>query len=324
MSASIACSKACRGARLIAGLIAGPIAGLITCLGASLVLPSRAEAAVACSATAAALNLGPLDIGRPTPTRVTGSVSVNCTRSDLATDPATVHVALGVNSGLLPSGDMSRARRAGGATQDTLDYWLWRDAAETLAWTDKQGTNSTRLVATLGFGSGATASQSIPFHATVPPTSAQTRPLATGVYPDTQMLSLYQSTLSASDALRNSKSVGTTPFTVQVTVPENCVLSSPPGNLAFAYTSFQAVSATASTSFAVTCATNVSYALSLDATTGTLAGLAYTLALSTLSQVGTGVPQSATISGMIAAGQSGVCSSASCTASAVRTLTVTY
>jgi spore coat protein U-like protein len=271
-----------------------------------LISPGSAAAAVACSVSSSGISVAYFDTGSTLPTRVTGSATVNCTRSDLARDPAILYVALGAASGNSNSA-RSRARLVGGAAQDTLDYWLYTDASESLAWSEK-----------------ATASQSIPYTARVPQTSTQGRPLVKGLYQDTQTLTLYQSTTSTSDAAKINQPTVTTTFPVQVTVPENCLLSSPPGNLAFTYTSFQASAATASTSFAVTCASNTPYTLSLDATTGTLAGLTYSLALSAASLTGTGLPQSATISGTIAAGQSGICSGASCTASAVRTLTITY
>jgi spore coat protein U-like protein len=295
----------------------------VTLAACCLITPGLATAAVACSVASAGASLAYFDTGSAVPARVSGSATVNCTRSDLSRDPAILYVALGAASGNSNSA-RSRARLLGGATQDTLDYWLYSDAAESFVWSEKGGSGSVRLTATLNFGSGATASQSILYYAKVPPTSAQSRPPGKGPYQDTQTLTLYQSTTSLADAAKSNQAAATTTFPVQLTVPENCVLSSPPGNLAFTYTSFQTSPATAGTSFAVTCVSNTAYTLSLDATTGTLAGLAYTLALSTSSQVGTGLPQSATISGTIAAGQSGICSATSCTASVVRTLTVTY
>jgi spore coat protein U-like protein len=288
-----------------------------------LLTPGSAAAAVACSLNSSGISVVFFDTASSLPTRATGSVTVNCTRSDLARDPAILHVALGAASANANSA-MGHALLVGGTTRDTLDYWLYSDPAQSLVWSERGGSGNVRLTTTLDFGSGATASQTIPYYAKVPQTAAQSQPLIKGLYQDTQTLTLYQSTTSTADAAKSHRATVTTTFPVQVTVPENCVLSSPPGELAFAYTSFQPNAATASTSFAVTCVSNAAYTLSLDATSGTLAGLAYTLAISTLSQVGTGLPQSATISGTIAAGQSGLCSGASCTASAVRTLTVTY
>ena len=305
--------------RLVARLLAC-MAAVATC---GLIRPGDAAAAVACSVSSSGVSVAYYDTGSASPVRMTGSATVNCTRSDLARDPAILHVALGAASGNTNSA-MSRARLVGGTTQDTMDYWLYSDSAESLVWSEKGGSGSVRLTATLNFGSGATASQSIPYYVRVPQATAQGRPLVKGLYQDTQTLTLHQSTTSTADAAKSNQATVTTSFPVQVTVPENCLLSSPPGNLAFTYTSFQASAATASTSFAVTCVSNTPYTLSLDATTGTLAGLTYSLALSAASGTGTGLPQSTTISGTIAAGQSGTCSSASCAASAVRTLTVTY
>jgi len=288
-----------------------------------LLTPGGATAAVACSVNSPGISVVFFDTASALPTRVTGSVTVNCTRSDLARDPAILYVALGAAS-VNANSAMGQARLVGGTTRDTLDYWLYADAAESLVWSERGGSGHVRLTATLDFGSGATASQTLPYYAKVPQTAAQSQPLIKGLYQDTQTLTLYQSTTSTADAAKSKRATVTTSFPVQVTVPENCVLSSPPGNLAFSYTSFQPNPATASTSFAVTCVSNAAYTLSLDATSGTLAGLTYTLVLSTPGQVGTGLPQPATISGTIAAGQSGLCSGASCTASEVRTLTVTY
>jgi spore coat protein U-like protein len=282
------------------------VASLAACC---LVTAGEAAAAVACSVSSSGVSVAYFDTGSSLPARMTGSVTVNCTRSDLARDPATLYVALGAASGNTNSA-ISRARLVGGTTQDTMDYWLHPDATESLVWSEK--------------GGSATASQTIPYYARVPPASMQGRTLVKGLYQDTQTLTLYQSTTSTADAAKSNQATLTTSLAVQVTVPENCLLSSPPGNLAFTYTSFQASPAMASTSFAVTCVSNTPYTLTLDATTGTLAGLVYSLALSTASQTGTGLPQQATISGTIAAGQSGICSGTSCTDSAVRTLTVTY
>jgi spore coat protein U-like protein len=296
------------------------VASLAACC---LVTAGEAAAAVACSVSSSGVSVAYFDTGSSLPARMTGSVTVNCTRSDLARDPATLYVALGAASGNTNSA-ISRARLVGGTTQDTMDYWLHPDATESLVWSEKGGSGSARLTTTLNVGSGATASQTIPYYARVPPASMQGRTLVKGLYQDTQTLTLYQSTTSTADAAKSNQATLTTSLAVQVTVPENCLLSSPPGNLAFTYTSFQASPAMASTSFAVTCVSNTPYTLTLDATTGTLAGLVYSLALSTASQTGTGLPQQATISGTIAAGQSGICSGTSCTDSAVRTLTVTY
>jgi hypothetical protein len=64
--------------------------------------------------------------------------------------------------------------------------------------------------------------------------------------------------------------------------------------------------------------------MALDATSGTIVGLNYTLALSQASATGNGVTQTYSVNGNIAGGQAGTCSTASCSGSQTRTLTVTY
>jgi hypothetical protein len=63
--------------------------------------------------------------------------------------------------------------------------------------------------------------------------------------------------------------------------------------------------------------------MALDATTGTLLGLNYSLALGVRS-TGTGSPQLHTIIGSMAAGQAGTCAAGTCSASQPHTLTITY
>ena len=98
----------------------------------------------------------------------------------------------------------------------------------------------------------------------------------------------------------------------------------PPGTVAFSYTAFAAVAATASTSFSARCSTSTPYTMALDANVGVVSGLNYSLALSALSGSGNGALQSYTVNGSMAAGQAGTCASSSCTASDPRTLTITY
>jgi hypothetical protein len=99
----------------------------------------------------------------------------------------------------------------------------------------------------------------------------------------------------------------------------------PPGSVNLSYTSFQPVPANASTFYGVRCTTALPYTMALDATTGTLLGLTYTLALSPSSSgTGIGVTQTYSIIGTIAAGQSGTCPLGVCSGSQTRTLTLTW
>ncbi len=102
-----------------------------------------------------------------------------------------------------------------------------------------------------------------------------------------------------------------------------CNLTTAPGNIVFNYTGFGAA-ANASTTYGVTCTSYLPYTMALDATSGTLLGLSYTVNLAASGGTGTGVEQSYAINGTIPAGQSGTCGSGSCSASQARTLTITY
>lgn len=278
------------------------------------------HAAVACTASTAGATLASYDSTQATNATVSGSVTVSCSRTKSG-DPTLVYVSVGVDGGLNLQGSQSRAQLTGGTSY--LNYALWQNAAATLPWTNVSGTSGTRLRGQVNFGASTvySASTSIVYYLTVPATQA----VPIGVYGDTQTMSLYTDVNSAAVAASDKKADGTSPVAVQVSVVEACVLSSPPGNLSFVYTSFQTQAAVSSTSFSVRCPTGSIYSLSLDAIAGTLLGLNYSLALSpTGSRTGTGAPQSATITGTVASGQSGTCTAATCQASEARTLTITY
>ena len=118
-------------------------------------------------------------------------------------------------------------------------------------------------------------------------------------------------------------SVGPVNFTVQATVQSACTLSTP-ANLVFNYTALGgAVSATGG-GFNVTCTGSLPYTVAVSTTSGTLVGLNYTLGVTTGSATGNGSPQANAVTGSMVAGQAGTCATASCTASATHTVTVSY
>jgi hypothetical protein len=82
--------------------------------------------------------------------------------------------------------------------------------------------------------------------------------------------------------------------------------------------------ANANTSFGVTCTNLLPYTVAIDATSGTLLGLNYTLTLTAPPSPGNGLERTGTIAGNMAAGQSGICATGVCFASETRTLTITY
>jgi hypothetical protein len=125
--------------------------------------------------------------------------------------------------------------------------------------------------------------------------------------------------------LANAATVGPQNFNVTVNLTSSCSLTAAPTDVAFTYTSFQVGAATATPSnFSVKCTNLRPYTMALDATSGTVIGLNYTIALSSGGSTGTGVDQNFQITGSMAGGQSGNCAAASCNGTDVRTLTITY
>ena len=119
---------------------------------------------------------------------------------------------------------------------------------------------------------------------------------------------------------------GPTNFNVKVTLTPSCSITQAPTDVVFSYTSFQPANSTATGgAFKVKCTNGVGYSVGLDATSGTLIGLNYSLTAPTGLQTGTGADQDLTIGGTMALGQSGTCAGpAACTATDVRTVTITY
>jgi len=124
--------------------------------------------------------------------------------------------------------------------------------------------------------------------------------------------------------LANATNLGPTNFNVTVNLTSSCSMTSAPTDVAFTYTSFGAAATATPSSFTVKCTNLRPYTMALDATAGTVIGLAYTLALPTAASTGTGADQTFSITGNMVAGQSGNCAGASCSGTDVRTLTITY
>jgi hypothetical protein len=98
----------------------------------------------------------------------------------------------------------------------------------------------------------------------------------------------------------------------------------------FTYTSFQGAASAASTTYGVSCTNGLPYNMTLDGAgpppsyTYSLLGLSYVLTLVPASSTGTGLTQTHTINGSIAAGQAGTCATATCNATQTRTLTISW
>ena len=116
-------------------------------------------------------------------------------------------------------------------------------------------------------------------------------------------------------------------FNVTVNLTSKCEVTAGPTDVAFTYTSFQTGASTAAGgAFGVRCTNTLPYTMALDATSGTVIGLAYTLGLSASSGTGAGLTgASYSVTGNMASGQSGDCATtAVCFGTQARVLTVSY
>jgi len=262
--------------------------------------------AVTCSASVTSIVKG-YDPNAVGDTVATGSYTVSCTR--LASDPNTFNWQLGADNGLHNAGAQNRVQM--GAAANRYDYELYRLTPYINAnrWQDAA---ATRFTGTINFGAGLIASQSGSFDLRLPGPQAVD---PAGTYTDTVTVTV-----------RNGSGtmLSQTTFSVSIITIASCTLTTPPGNINLAYTSFQVAAASANTTFRVNCTTGIPYTMALDANSGTLVGLNYTVALSQASSNGTGANQTFSITGGIAGGQAGTCATGSCSASATRTLTITY
>lgn len=267
----------------------------------------EATAAITCSVSVTSVNVV-YDPASPVQNVTTGSYTVTCNR--LASDPNTLAWRLAVNNGLQPGGGFNRVRRVAGPATDRYNYETYRSPGN--VWGN---TNTTRFTGTLVFGGALTASVSGAFDI-VMPGSQPVDPA--GTYTDTLTVELRRNT-------GFPLVLDTATFGVTVITTNSCQISVPPGNVSFTYTSFQAAAAAASTSYGVRCTTALPYTMALDAASGTLLGLTYTLSLAPASSgTGTGATQTYNINGSIAGGQAGTCATAMCTGSQTRMLTLTW
>lgn len=264
-----------------------------------------ASAAISCNVTSPGVS-GDYDPAAGQTDVTQSYFTVTCTRGSNA-DPATVNWSVSANNGLNPGGGgNNRAQRGGfgGGGGNRISYDIYRDAGCTSRF---QGGGT--ITGSMTFSATGTQSQQGNFWMCI----AAGQAVAAGTFTDTVTLTLtYNSFFTDTGALA-----------VSIVSPPACTVPAAPGSVVLNYTAFGPL-VNGSTTFQVRCSAGQPYTMALDATSGSLLGLTYTLALSSASSSGTGANQTHTITGSIAAGQAGTCASGTCTATAVRTLTVTY
>ena len=228
--------------------------------------------------------------------------TVTCTRG-LASDPASVNYSVLVDNGMYATGVNNRAAYLA----NRIRYDVYRDAGCSSKW--KGGT---AVTGTINFAGTGTVTQQGNYWGCILP--GQTG-LAAGTYTDQMTMTM---SYGPAPALVSVATAG-----VAIGTPATCSISAAPGNITFNYVAL-GPAVTPSTTYGVTCTYALAYSMALDATSATLVGLNYTLALSNATSVGTGSQQTFSINGAMAAGQPGTCAAAGCSGSRVHAITITY
>jgi spore coat protein U-like protein len=275
------------------------LASAVAAAWACFVTP-QAMAAYDCTTTGNSLNLR---YTQGTVLNATGQVTITCTR--LATDAATNTYSVGISQGEPPSG--RQYTRIGGT--QTLNYNIYRESTYASTWND-----STRLVTgTLNFGTSLITSFVLPYYLRI--TSQTGKPA--GTYDDTAVR--FRVRVPATGAV-----AGLDFISLYAVIDPVCTVSSPPGNITLNYTAFAASAVASSTNFSVNCTNQTPYSMALSDTSGTIAGILYTLSLSSTTVNATGAPQVHTINATAPAGQAGSCTTGACSGTQSRSITISY
>ena len=282
-----------------------------------------ANAAVTCTVNAASATATVTNVFTGGNVDVSGSVDFNCTR--VGGDPkfvGTYWVGSSLTNG---------ASRVMTTFSPSLTYQLFTDYTGcATAWSP---TSAGLTVANplVGGGDRDTCTLTVTFCMRIPTGQLTAR---AGTYLKTE-------TVTIRDTNSAGTSRGTGTLSLSATVSPLCVFASGT-TLAFNYTSFQAQTAQGAGgwtrgNFTVQCTNQTPFSLALDAVSGSVGGLSYSLGLSTSSGATsgsqtinsqTGVGSTATtyyVPGDMAASQSGTCASGgTCPLSDTRTVTITY
>jgi len=284
-----------------------------------LLFTTCAEAAVTCNISSAVGIVTAYGITNPNTNITPGQFDVTCTRDGAPAGGPTVNVSFFVAA--------SSTAWTASFSGSTINYTLAQDSACTVPWDAANLYPAGGVKTVIPMAKNTTTTVSYQFWGCIPalqPAGPQ------GTYSDTVTLSFSGGTPGAATFIN-----GTMPISIYA--PATCTLamsSMPPAPLAFTYTAFSPTAVNANTQIDMTCTQYLPYTIALDATVDVVSGLNYTLGLNTaagppdgaspLSSVGNGAQQTFFVNGTMAAGQAGTCSGGTCSATQVRTLTITY
>lgn len=268
-----------------------------------------AQAAITCTT----ITSDPLTIfyAAGTTTGVQVALTLTCSRGSTS-DPTSTPWSVTANNGL----HAKRANNFARLTQNGKNYDLSYDVYTT-GCGGAQWSGRTTISGTLTWAAGQTGNATATAYYWGCINKPQT-PTAAGWYTDTIGLTATYDP----GAGPNQKINGT--IDVSIYAPATCVINPPPGSISITYPAFSPLALSGTTTFGATCTDSMPYTLDVSPASGTLAGVNYTVGLSAASAVGTGAIQTFTVTVTALAGQSGTCSTASCTATQTHTLTIAY
>ncbi len=281
-----------------------------------LILSQPAQAAVTC--TSATTSPTPIGTNYLSNTKVAlqMSVTITCAR-DLATEATTgLTYSLAANNGLQPNGQNNNARLTLNGTNYDLRYDVFLGGCGGTQWR-----SNNPITGTVSWPAGVTgpSSDTQPFWFCI---NTAATPSAAGGYKDSIALT----------ATYNNTSVAIGSIPVAIYAPANCTINSGPGNFSLTYNAFQASALVSANQFTSTCTVDMPVDLSLTPSTGTLAGVNYTIDITdsgvsgtAVTRVrGTGTQSNLWVRVTAPAGQGGTCTGATCSANQNHTLTIAY
>ncbi len=247
------------------------------------------------------------------------SFTMTCQRN-AAGDPTSITYGVRNDNGLHETGTQNRAQI--GATTNRILYDLFANSGCSVVWRNNAANDIVDTIPVLtGF---APSSKTTNYWGCIP--GSQTG-LATGTYTDTVTMT------ARLGAAGTGAVLDTGTFPVSIFNPSSCTISTAPGAVNFGTYTALGTFKNANTPFSATCTNLLPYSISLDAVSGVIVGLNYTLAIGLVADTGgtnpynstgNGIAQTYFVNGNMAAGQAGTCAIGSCSGTVIRTLTITF
>jgi Spore Coat Protein U domain len=285
---------------------------------------TAAQAAINCNVSAR--NLGEL-YDPAANNSVQGDLRISCTRTSVG-DPSTVFYSIKASYGLNSTVGVTRNVRDPVSNSTLL--WVLRTGAagNTTDW----GTAASPglLTGSLSFAGSALFTNALINNAysmrvrgNLGGLNSNPAAPSAGTYVDTVTLTPDMSTTGITGPFNVTAPV--TQMSFSVGVGSQCVVRKQGDDLTFNYAAFGGAQSDTS-NFQAVCSAGLPYTVSFSPTSGTIAGVAYTLSLvgNNPGRNGTGNQQAANIRVDVAGGQAGSCASSSCAGTAVHTVTLTY